>query len=186
MADDVPAGIGDVLGAAGACPEVVSGATVWKVGHPTQKAKAALEELAASKAVANVRAMRDVLPAEDYAEMWDETRADLQAGAFKTWQKGWKRVVMGGGGEHLFLLALLREHHPKATEADALALAAEEPEQVAAALARVVPGFLSVLLDGVPIPPARRDQLKAAILEAFARRHSPSPEPNSPPSATAS
>ena len=167
-----------MLGAAGACPEIPLAGELWRVGHPTQRAKAVLEELAAAKAVAEVRALKGVVPADAYQEAFAETVAQVQAGAFRTWGAGWQKIVLSGGNAHLFLLSLLRENHPRATEDDARALAAGEPELVAAALARVVPGFFSLLLAGLPLTADQRAGVAAAMAAAF-----PAPPPPSPATA---
>lgn len=161
MADPIPS-VGDVLGASGACPTVEACGKVWRVGWPTQRAKACLEELAAAKAVSEVRALKPALPPDAYAELFGELIAGISSGAYRTWGSGWQRVVFGGGNSHLFLLSLLRENHPGATEQEAKDVAAGDPDGVAAALARVVPGFFDVLLRGVPLPPEQMEQARAA------------------------
>jgi len=180
VAEQPAPGVGTVLGSAGPCPEIPFGGSLWRVGHPTQRAKAALEELAAAKAVAEVRSLKAALPPDAYAEAFRELTAGLSAGEFRTWRPGWQRIVLGGGNESLLLLALLRENHPHATEADALALAAGEPELVAAALARVVPPFFGLLLEGVPLTPDQRRRATAAVADVAAKLAPPVPPPQPP------
>jgi len=165
-----------MLGAAGACPEIVFQGKTWKIGHPTQRAKAVLEELAVSKATAEVRALRSVLPADAYSELFAELTNRISAGDYRTWGPGWQRIVFGGTNAYLFLLSLLRENHKDAAEADAKALAVGEPEQVQTALVRVVPGFLSLLLDGLPLNPDQRRQIESTLLSAFPSLSQP-PQP---------
>lgn len=175
MSEQSIPGVGDALGEAGGCPEVNLGGRVWKVGHPTQAAKSRLEKLAAARAVNNVLALRDVLPAAEYDQLWKSTLAAVQAGKFKTWREGWRDIVFGDEAAGLFFLSLLQQHHPDATETDALALAAGAPEQVAAAIAQVVPGFLSVLLEGVPMTPLQREQVGTAVSGILTRLQQPTP-----------
>ena len=59
--------------------------------------------------------------------------------------RSWAEVMAGPDGGTLFLLALLREHHPTLTAADARRVAAAEPERVGAALERVTPSFLAAV-----------------------------------------
>ena len=90
------------------------------------------------------------------------------AGDYKTFGAGWQRIIQHPGNAHLFLLSLLREHHPEATELDSQTLAMQAQELVAAALVRVVPRFFAILLDGLPLPTDQRAQIQAAILSAVA------------------
>jgi hypothetical protein len=121
----------------------------------------------ASKATAEVRALKGVLPADAYSELFAELANRISAGDYRTWGPGWQRIVFGGTNAHLFLLSLLRENHKEATEADAKALALGEPEQVQLALVRVVPGFLSLLLDGLSLNPNQRRQIECIVRAVF-------------------
>lgn len=168
MSDSAP-GVQQILGNSGACPEIPLDGKVWRIGHPTQRAKAVLEELAAGRAVAEVRALKGVLPPDAYSEMFTELTKSIAAGDFKTWHPGWQRVTLGGGNSHLFLLSLLRECHPSATEADALRLAREAGEEVTAAMARVIPGFFDLLLAGLGLTPDQQSETRAKIHEIVAR-----------------
>lgn len=168
MSDTAPS-IQQTLGAAGACPEIVLDGKTWTIGHPTQRAKAVLEELAAARAVGEVRALKNALPPDAYAETFRELTASIAAGEYKTWAAGWQRVVFGPGGSGLFLLSLLREHQPRATEADALHLATAAPDETTAALARVIPGFFELLLAGLALTPDQQAALRTAVDQAVTR-----------------
>lgn len=184
---DTP-GIQTMLGAAGACPEIPFKGKLWRIGHPTQRSKSTLEELAAAKASSEIRALKNVLPAEAYKEHFRELNSSLAAGDYRTWRSGWQSVVLNAEGAHLFLLALLRENHPNATEREALALCLGEPELVGAALTRVVPGFFDLLMEDLPIEGQQRTECEAIIKEAVAgltaRSKEKSPTSNPPPSPT--
>ena len=179
MSEPVPPSVQNTLGAAGACPEIPLDGRVWRVGHPTQRAKAALEEFAASAAVNEVLSLKGVLPAAAYSELWAQTARDVQGRSFRTWGPGWQRVVFDPLNAHLFLWSLLRECHPDATEADAKRLMAAEPERVSLALARVVPDFFRLLLAGLSLTADQQTQAEAA-LAAFAATLAP-PKAPSPP-----
>lgn len=149
-----------MLGASGACPEVKLNGKTWRIGHPTQKAKAELETLAVQQAVAEVTALKGILPPDQYKEMFDSVRDAITAKHYKTWGDGWQRIVWGPMSAHLFLLSLIRENHQDATEDDAMALAGGAPEQVAAALAQVVPSFLLLLLsERKDVTPEQREKI---------------------------
>lgn len=135
------------LGSAGACPEIVFQGKTWRIGHPTQRAKSALEELATAKAVAEVRALKTIVPADAYGELFSELATRVSAGDYRTWGAGWQRIIFTPANAYMFLLSLLRERHPDATEADAQALASNCREEVELALARVVPDFFTMLVD---------------------------------------
>lgn len=161
-------GLGTFLGDAGSCPTVQWDGHTYEIGWPTQRAKTALEELAAAKAVSEIRSLKKALPADAYAETFSELTSRIAAGDYRTWGVGWQRVVLAGGNAHLFLLTLLREKNPKITEQLARALAIAEPEQIGAALARVVPGFLSLLLDELPLQEEQRAAAELILKDAVA------------------
>lgn len=167
-------GVGGMLGAAGPCPEIPLGKRVWKVGHPTQAAKARLEKLAAKVALDEVRRLKDVLDPAAYREAFDAVTQNLKS--YRTWRPGWQAVVFDGANGHLFLWSLLQEHHPAATEADVLALCREAPEEVAAALAQVIPDFFGVLLGEVRADLSPEDLAKVdEALTAVRERLTPTP-----------
>lgn len=150
----------DVLGAAGEPPRVVADGKTYTVGFPTQRAKARLEELVAASAVAAVADLKAALPPAAYAEQWAEVKELIRRREYRTGGSLWAEAMAGPGGGVLFLLALLRECHPDATEADARRLLAAAPEQVEAALARVTPVFIRAVAADLG---ATRDQTEAAL-----------------------
>jgi hypothetical protein len=174
-------GVQNLLGDAGACPEVELNGKAWKIGHPTQRAKAALEELAAAKAVSEVVALKGVVPPAAYAEMFADVMRGIKTGAYKTFSPGWVEQATGPAGGALFLLSLLRERHPEATEEDAVALAAAKPDEVQAALARVLPPFFEALLATAPIPAAQKGHVLKVLADAMADFLTPQTPTSSPP-----
>jgi hypothetical protein len=171
-----------MLGASGACPEIRLNGKTWRVGHPTQRAKAALEVLAVAQAVAEIRELKGTLPPDAYAELFRELNTAIAAKHYKTWGDGWQRVVWGPQSAHLFLLSLLRENHPDATEEDALALAAGAAEEVAAALAVVVPPFVSLLLESrKDVPPEQRKRVLGEVAARLAPKVEPDAVVTTPP-----
>ena len=179
MNDDEPSpNVMTLLGASGACPEIRANGKVWRIGHPTGRAKSELEQLAVLSAFAEVRSLKDVLPPDAYAEAFRELTASVAAKSYKTWGEGWQRVVWGPASSHLFLLSLLRENHPQATEDDARALAVAEPEAVALALTQVVPSFIRLLLnDRKDITPEQREQAMRVVNERLGTLTPPPPAP---------
>ena len=167
MTGDSTPGIQSALGDAGACPEITHKTKVWKLGHPTQRAKAALEELVTAAAVKEVTGLKAVLPVTDYRELLAELQSAISAGAYRTWGDGWKRVIGGTDGSVMFLLSLLRERQPEATIEDAWGLATDKGDEIGLAMIRVVPGFFALLVEAypVPLPPEKKVELVAQATE---------------------
>lgn len=174
-----------MLGAAGACPEIRHDGKTWKIGHPTQRAKACLEQLAVASAFDEVEALEATLPPQRYQKAYRELLASVAAREYKTWGPGWQRVVWGPMSAQLFLLSLLRENHPDATEDDALTLAGADPGRVSLALAQVIPSFLALLLsDRKDVTPEQREKIMgvaAQIAKQFGTNPNPSPTPSPNP-----
>jgi hypothetical protein len=144
MSDETPS-IGVMLGAAGGCPEVEFKGKTWKVGHPTQTTKATLERLVVAKATREITALKQDLPPNEYAEMFEGHRKAVSAGKFKTWSEDWQAIAFAPENLHFILLSLLRENHPEASERDAKDLFTSAKEDVEIALAQVVPDFFTLL-----------------------------------------
>ena len=158
-----PVSVQHLLGSTGAPAEIHVGPTVWKVGHPDQRAKARLEELVTQFA-------RRELAANGAIDQWV---ARVEEGAYRTRADGWSRVMRGPSADCLFLLSLLREHHPNASLADAESLAAGEPEQVRAAIVRVAPAFFGLVLADLSLPPAEKERAIAEAVQMFTHAISP-------------
>jgi hypothetical protein len=175
-------GVGVMLGAAGPCPEFTHAGKRWTVGHPTQAAKARLENLAGKVALDEVRRMKDVLDPAAYQETFAEVTRSLKD--YRTWKPGWQRVVFDPEYAHLFFMSLLQEKHPGVTEGEVLELCAGAPEEVQAALAQVLPDFFQMLLDGIAdrLTPEARAEVAGAVAKvraALAPRVPPTAATNS-------
>ncbi len=171
-----------LLGDAGACPEIEWQGKVWKIGHPTNRARGALEELVAAKAVTSITKLEGVMPPAVYAAMFADVMRDIKLERYKTFDKLWVEQTQGSSGAVLFLQALLRERHPEATEADAISLAMGKDNEVQAAIARVAPGFFDMLVaSATNLNPEQKATLAAAIrssiLTAFAEQPKSSTSP---------
>ena len=166
MSEGGTPGVGVMLGGGA---EIVCGGRTWKVGAPDQDAKARLERLAAKSALDGVRELKGTLDPAAYQEVFGEVTRNLKN--YKTWQPGWQAVVMSPAGHHLFLLSLIQGPHPDATEDDVLAVFAQAPEEVAAALARVLPDFFTLLTAPLRrhLRPAELAKVDAALAELRAR-----------------
>lgn len=181
-ASQVP-GIGDLLGDAGALPEIEYGGRVWKIGKPTQRAGDCLVQLTIRAAMREIQALKGVVDDADYRAMFDDFTVSVQTGAYKTWGDRWSAMAAGMDGTVRFLLSLLRERHPDATESDAMSLMVNCGDEVKAAFAQVLPPFLFLLLDHHPAVLAASNELKAKVkaeafpkvMEAFRPLFAPSP-----------
>ena len=174
MPDPIPS-VQDCLGAAGEPPRVTHAGQEWVIGFPTQRTKARLEELIAAAAVTEVVALKGTLPADVYAEMWADVKEAVRSREHRVGGRLWAGAMGSPHGGVFYLLALLREHRPDATEAEAVRLAAAEPEQVSAALDRVTPLFLRAVATGAGATAAQTDAL-------LARHLTPGRRPGTPPS----
>ncbi len=166
MADEViPLGVGPALGAAGPCPTVTHGDKVWKVGHPTQRAKATLELLVLETAAKNIEEAKGALPPARWEAKNAKLDADIDAGQYRTWGTLWRTVYGGPDGQALALTSLLRENHPEATVADGLLLWRAETKQVARAMRIVTPDFFAVLATTLP---GSSEEQRAEVADALA------------------
>lgn len=181
--------VGVMLGAAGPCPEIRLGKQLWKVGHPTEAARAELERLVIQAASAEVLSLKGDLPPAAYAEMLSNFTRAVSAKAYKTWGDGWTEVVSKPENAHLFLLALLRENHPGATAEDSLALLERCPDEVAIAYAQVLPDFIRLLLlTRKDLTPGQREEATGRFVGGFNKllaRRQPPPSDASPSTAPA-
>lgn len=179
MSEEIPpAGVQQHLGAAGACPEIEWGGKTWRVGHPVQKARAALEELVAAKAVAETRALEGILDPAAYDAAQKDCLRAIRAGECRTWGAQWVATVNGPDGDYLFLMSLIKPQHPDATEADVSGLMSDRGFELAAALERVCPAFFTELAAARKGATARQrqeiaDQFTARLLPAFRRLLTP-------------
>jgi hypothetical protein len=171
--------VGTLLGAAGACPEIVFNGKVWRIGHPTQKAKSCLETLALAKGSEGIAALKNAIDATAYKEYFESHKADVQNGQYMTWGEKWHEIVFSGKNTHLFLLSLMRTLHPEASETDAILLAVNKPEEVQLALVQVVPDFLGFLLDDPKVPVEQKPAVRDQIMAIF-QKTPPSPLPTAP------
>lgn len=169
MSDEaIPAtGISPVLGAAGPCPTVVHQGKTWTVGHPTQKAKAWLEKLVAASALETVNELKDVLPSDEWAAEKAKVDKQIFAKQHRTWGPLWTTVTSGEDGDAIFLLSLLKLHHPEATMADARELHLNANQDVGLAFAEVLPSFFTILTETYPVIAEDRPAVAAEYAKAF-------------------
>jgi hypothetical protein len=148
----IPPSVGDVFGAAGACPEIRHGEKVWKVGHPTQAAKDRLEKLVVADAWANIKAAAIGIPEVDdeAVRLFHEAVRNRE---YRTGGKMWSAAFGRLDGNIKFYLSLIQEHHPEATEADVLELMSEKPDEFLTAMELVTPRFFFVAAEAMGLPP---------------------------------
>lgn len=164
---DAP-GVGPSLGGSGACPTVTHGSKTWTIGHPTQKAKTVLEILTLEIAAENHEAALPALPPKMRARKEKEFGAAVDGGHWRTWGELWTAVNSGPDSNALFLLSLLREHHPDATLADARTLWRDSGRATARAFAVVIPSFFTLLVaERSATPEERAAMVVTAVAEAM-------------------
>ncbi len=176
-----PVGIGPVLGAAGPCPVIVHKGKSWTVGHPTQKAKSWLEKLVAACALETLAELKDVLPPDEYLARRASLDQNIYQKQHRTWGPLWTTVTSGEDGDAVFLLSLLKLHHPEATMADARELHLNANREVGLAFAEVLPAFFTLLVETYPVQAEDRQ----AVAEEYAKKFQVSP-PKSPTTETTS
>lgn len=165
-----PEGAFAALGAAVPPPEVTYAGKPWKIGHPTQEAKAELEKLVVQVAEQSLLDLKDTLSPARYAER--ERRLDdrIYARHWQTWGSLWQEVCNGPLSFPLFLLSLLKPHHPAATIADAQDLWLNANRPCRHAIAMVLPDFFDLLAASLPAEATeRREQGQKMAAELLAR-----------------
>lgn len=163
------------LGASGPCPEISCAGKTWKIGHPTQEAKAELNRIVVAVASAALEANRSVLPPAVFSQMFSDFTAKVSKRYYQTWHEGWIEIALGQDGDVLFLLSLMRIHQTGATEADARTLYTEAAEQVGVAMAQVMPVFFQVLEADYPsqLPKEQRANLSGVLRARFLSQAAP-------------
>ena len=161
------AGIGPALGAAGPCPTIEYEGTAWKVGHPTQRAKVALEHLVVESAAANIEAMRPAWGKKKTEEKLDALDMQVMGGHHKTAGALWNAINSGPDSVFLFLTSLLRENHPDATLVQGRKLWVNCPREVRRALALTVPAFFTLIAADLPGTPQSRAEAAAEYSKSF-------------------
>ncbi len=163
MTDDVPPPpLGAILGAAGGPFPIDLPGKTWLVGHPTQAAAERFNKLVKADAARQAQEEDAEMPGLDAL---GQLRRDLTAGHYNAGGKLWREMLTGPRANVLYLLALLREHHPDATAADAERLTRDAAELVGLALQEVTPPFYDALADLERMPPP----VAGALREAAAR-----------------
>ncbi len=162
-------GVNEVLGQSGPKPTITHNGKMWEIAHPIQNAKAHFTAIITANAIVECKALKGVVPDETYGELWDALTNKISAKHFRTLNAGWLAVMQSMDADVFFLLSLLRIKHPEATEEDARELFDSCREEVAAAFAQVVPGFLDCLAKDWPpqIPQAKRKELLKSLHERF-------------------
>ncbi len=177
-ADDAPP-LSAVLGAAGAPFEIDHGGRTWRVGHPTRRAADAFNKLVKADALRQAQQEDAEFPGLGAVEQF---RRDVTAKHYQPGGRLWAELATGHRANALYLLALLREHHPEAAVADAEGLIRDTPAAVAVALEEVTPPFFDLLATTEGMPPDRGAALRtAAATLREARPARPTPGAGSTP-----
>jgi hypothetical protein len=139
------AGVSHALGGPG--PTILERSTgkTWRLGFDNPNAQARLEELVRGHVLREGLRNQAALGGAEGRAAYDRAEEKLRDGYYWTHAEGWSALLKTPAGGVLYLLALLRRHHPEATEADAIRLLAEEPQQAHAALDAISPSFWAAL-----------------------------------------
>ena len=174
MSEPVVASVQDVLGAAGEPPSFVWRGRRFKVGHPTPAVEARFEELIAEAEVQAVRSLRGLVPDDDYREEIRRLGRQTRDREYRTGKGSlWVRYTVGDQaavGANLYLLALLREHHPDFSADDLRDALEEEQDFLLLAAERVIPGFFGWAGAKLKLPPGAVGTLVESV-RARVRAH---------------
>lgn len=169
-------GVQTILGQAGACPIVEWAGKRWKIGHPTQGAKAILEELCAAQATQEITRQKRFTPAQAYAENVAELGRAIRKGEYRTWHPGWTDIIGGLDGDLLFLMSLMVPWDEAITLGDVRALHDAKGDEVHLAVARVTPPFFDELMKAIPKNVAKEDHPRfRTFLDMIIDRLKPTP-----------
>ncbi len=144
------AGIGPILGAAGACPTITHKGKEWSVGWPTQKAKTELEMLVINTVKKNLDDAKIAYTPAEFEEEKAILRSLIRGGQFKTWGTLWKDVCQGTEQFPLYIYCLVKTKHPEFTYAMMSEIWNEQPEDCLDAFSVVMPDFFMILVSGLP------------------------------------
>lgn len=161
--------MGDGTNGVGDCPRITVDGIEWKVGWPTKRAKKRLEQMVAGKAITEVDSLKDMLSAELYRKKSDDVLSLVTAGEHRVGGQLWNRVMASESGATLYLLSLLRENHPDATEEQTYRLMLHSPEQVRVAIALVTPNFYRLIGEEKGLTPDQQAQLMKQAQDALSQ-----------------
>lgn len=163
--DDVRAdGAMAALGAAVPPPEVQWNGKAWKIGHPTQGAKALLERLVLQTAEANLDAAKGVLSEKRFAAEEKRFGDALMGRTWATFGELWLATMNGPAAFPLFLASLVQQHHPEFAPELARQMWLERNTACRTALVQVLPDFFGVLSADMPAD----EEQKRAFAATFA------------------
>lgn len=150
-------------------PTVVLDGKVWRLGFNSQDAKSRLEELFRGHVVRDALMTKRAVGGPDGEEQFAAEMARVRGGHYAFFADGWRELLGTRAGNVLYLLSLLQEHHPDATEQDAMRLLVQENEQTVEALAAITPTFLSAAAVQMGMRPGDAPALVAAAVAELAR-----------------
>lgn len=160
------AAMADFVGDAVKPLTVTSGGTTWRVGLPTQAAKARYEQLVFEREKDLVMRQKAFLPVADFQARCDALARQLEDRQFATGQPLWLKYASSGEGWVMWLQSLLAEHHPEVTFRQVVDLLKDKGDEVRLVLAAVVPNFFAWALDLATELAERLDQHSRSVLLA--------------------
>lgn len=186
------ASIQDALGTHGECPIVRWNGNEYRLGHPTQRAKARFEEAVVQAEQRAIEALTGRAPQSVVDARWDRLGGQIDRREYATGGELWRKYVGGSeavAGVSMFAWCLFAENHPTIKLDDVRAMTASDSPGLRLALRRVTADFLDLLLDTVkdPIQRAmvtdRAGPMMQEIRQLFA---DPAPAPETPSDSTPS
>lgn len=154
----------DAIGNAGALPQIHWNGRVYSVAHATPSAVQRVEAEVARAALANVSALKGVIPPGEYAESRAETLAAIQTKQHGYNKPLYQTAVLNDFLPHV-LFGCVTERHPELTMADVYGMFRDSFDDVEAALVQVGPDFFVRGGDRTAAPPEER----AKVAESYAK-----------------
>lgn len=137
----------DVLADAGPPLTVQYEGRTYRLGFPTQAAKARYENLVLKAETDMVLRQKAFLPPDDYQMRCDKLSEQINGRAFATGEPLWMKYSLSPTGWLLWVQSLFGEHHPEITAEDVVKLLSAKGEEVRFLLGAVVPSFFAWTLD---------------------------------------
>lgn len=170
--DDTPAAVGDALGAAGACPAIDFNGKAYRLGHPTQQAKARFEQAVVDAELSNFRTQlaRGFVTQAEYDEKIDRLGGQCDRREHAVGGPLWLKYTVGRevmAGWQLHVWSLFAENHGDITPADVRAMMADDPAALRLLVRRTVPPFFEWVGGALKLPPEKVAALLAQVMAAL-------------------
>jgi hypothetical protein len=137
-----PASYTDALAGADGGIAVTVGGKVWRLGFPTQNAKARFEQYLVDYELKLVKRQKAFLSPDEYTARMDAFAEQVENRAFSTGGVLWLKHSLKPVGWMLWVRALFAENHKDITPDQVAEVVKAAPEEMRVALLMVIPPFV--------------------------------------------